>query len=120
MIEVLKHSETHILKTANESAHVRVTAALYDKITSLRYNIYPQHLFSPSEANHTVPSGDPPSWGGRPPPQPHSFLHPHPTLCFLQNSPQKVCSKGGKGFLWMCLRLRSTALEAVGIVNLLF
>ena len=28
MIEVLKHSETHILKTANESAHVRVTALL--------------------------------------------------------------------------------------------
>ena len=26
MIETLKHSEAHILKTANESSHVRVTA----------------------------------------------------------------------------------------------
>ena len=35
MIEVLKHSETHILKTANESAHVRVIA-LGLQITMLR------------------------------------------------------------------------------------
>ena len=35
MIEVLKHSETHILKTANESAHVRVMA-LRLQITMLR------------------------------------------------------------------------------------
>ena len=26
MIEVLKHSETHVIKTANDSAHVRITA----------------------------------------------------------------------------------------------
>ena len=37
MNEVLKHSEAHITKTANESAHVRVTGSM---VTNLYYNIY--------------------------------------------------------------------------------
>ena len=43
MIEVLKHSETHILKTANESAHVRMTVLLL-WITTLRCNMYLLHI----------------------------------------------------------------------------
>ena len=65
MNEVLKHSEAHITKTANEAAHVRFAAsATY--MRDMKCIICTP--VSSTEANHAVPSGDPYSRGGGPSP----------------------------------------------------
>ena len=83
MNDVLKHSEAHITKTANESAHVRATGSM---VTIC--NIMFTTPFLPfSEVTHAVPT---PPWEERPPSYIYTILHPHSALCLLQNSPQKV------------------------------
>ena len=83
MNEVLKHSEAHITKTANESAHVRATGSM----VTIFIIIFTTTSLPFVGVNHAVPT---PPWEERLPSYIYTILHPHSALCLLQNSPQKV------------------------------